>query len=360
VYATRSKTNGETIKGYLNLDMLGYNATAPRNLDLYYRVTPAGSEQIANTFIDVVNAYGLNLTPTKYNVATYTIGNQSDNRSFWDQGYPAILTIENYQGGDFTPAYHTVNDRLSTLDLDYFTTMVAATVGTFAHMTGCLIGPAATPTPTHTPTETATPTPTATYTPTHTPTETATPTPTATHTPTSTPSSFNTGWLNPSANAADSGGDGNGFEVNPANAYADDGAFAVDNNSGTGTNTSCTHKQKDKHRYYNYNIAIPGGKAIAGLEVRLDAKVDSTANAPKMCVQLSWDGGANWTAAQSTPALTTSEATYILGGPANTWGRTWSVSHLSNSNFRVRIANVASSTARDFSLDLIAVRVTYR
>jgi len=30
VYAARSKTNGETIKGYLNLDMVGYNATAPR------------------------------------------------------------------------------------------------------------------------------------------------------------------------------------------------------------------------------------------------------------------------------------------------------------------------------------------
>ena len=120
------------------------------------------------------------------------------------------------------------------------------------------------------------------------------------------------------------------------------------------------YNRYDKHRDYNYNISIPGGKAIAGLEVRLDAKVDSTANAPKMCVQLSWDGGANWTAAQSTPALTTGEATYILGGPANTWGRTWSVSHLSNSNFRVRIVNVASSTARDFSLDWIAVRVTYR
>ena len=203
VYAARSKTNGETIKGYLNLDMLGYNATAPRNLDLYYRVTPAGSEQIADMFMDVVNAYGLNLTPTKYNVATYTIGNQSDNKSFWDQGYPAILAIENYQGGDFTPSYHTVNDRRSTLDLDYFTTMVAAAVGTFAHMTGCLIGPAATPTPTGTPTDTATPTAT------HTPTVTATPTPTATGTatatntpantatPTSTPTPSNTGWLSP-------------------------------------------------------------------------------------------------------------------------------------------------------------------
>lgn len=172
--------------------------------------------------------------------------------------------------------------------------------------------------------------------------------------------SSDTGWLGPSANAADSGGDGNGFEVNPANAYADDGVFAVDNNSGTNTNTSCTNSRKDKHRYYDYNISIPGGMAIAGLEVRLDAKVDSASNAPKMCVQLSWDGGASWTTAKSTPTLTTSEATYILGGAADTWGRAWAVSDVSNTNFRVRIIDVASSTARDFSLDWIAVRVTYQ
>ncbi len=119
--------------------MLGYNAVVPRNVDLYYRVTPAGSEQIADTFTGVVNAYGLDLVPIKYNVAYYSIGNQSDNKRFWDQGYPAILAIENYQGGDFTPYYHKLTDRLSTLDLDYFTTLVKASAGTFAHMSNCLL-----------------------------------------------------------------------------------------------------------------------------------------------------------------------------------------------------------------------------
>ena len=63
VYAADAKTGGETIRGYLNLDMLGYNSTGPRNVDLYYRVTPAGSEQIADTFMDVVNVYGLESDP---------------------------------------------------------------------------------------------------------------------------------------------------------------------------------------------------------------------------------------------------------------------------------------------------------
>lgn len=139
VYAARARSSNETIKGYLNLDMLGYNSASPRNIDLYYRATPGGSEQIADTLVNVVNAYGLDLVPLKYNVATYTTGNYSDNKSFWDQGYPAILAIEDIQGGDRTPYYHKATDVLATLDMAYFTTFVKAAVGTFVHMSDCLL-----------------------------------------------------------------------------------------------------------------------------------------------------------------------------------------------------------------------------
>jgi hypothetical protein len=64
-------------------------------------------------------------------------------------------------------------------------------------------------------------------TPPNTPTPTATspagPTATATTTPP------NTGFRSPTANLANSGGDGNGFESNPTNAHADDTANAIDN-----------------------------------------------------------------------------------------------------------------------------------
>jgi fibronectin type 3 domain-containing protein len=170
----------------------------------------------------------------------------------------------------------------------------------------------------------------------------------------------NTGMLNPSSNLARAGGDYNGYEVNPANAYADDGLFAVDNNSGTGTSTSCTDKKKDNHLFYNYGMSLPSTAVIQGIEVRLDAKVDSTSGAPKICVQLSWDGGSSWTTARSTGTLTTGEQTFTLGGPTDSWGRSWTSSQLSNTNFRVRVIDVASNTSRDFSLDWISVRVTYK
>ncbi|TAK09640.1 MAG: HYR domain-containing protein [Candidatus Manganitrophaceae bacterium] len=169
------------------------------------------------------------------------------------------------------------------------------------------------------------------------------------------------GFLSPTANAAEtsSAGDNNGYQTNPGNAAALDGLFAVDTNSGTNTRTSCTDAGKDKHRFYNYGLSIPAGSTVNGVEVRLDAKVDSATGAPKICVQLSWNGGTSWTTAKSTPTLGTTTATFTLGGTADNWGRAWSVNDFTNTNFRVRVIDVASDTSRDFSLDWVAVRVTF-
>jgi hypothetical protein len=133
----------------------------------------------------------------------------------------------------------------------------------------------------------------------------------------------------------------------------------VDTNSGSNNNSSCTSNRKDRHTFSNYNFSIPSGATITGIEVRTDGRVDSTSGSPRFCVQVSWDGGTSWTAAKSTSTLTTSEATYLLGGAADTWGRIWASGNFSNANFRVRITDVASSSSRDFSLDWIAVNVSY-
>lgn len=163
----------------------------------------------------------------------------------------------------------------------------------------------------------------------------------------------------PSANAADSGGDGNGYQTNATNAYANDGNLAVDTNSGSNTGTNCTGADKDKHRFYDFGFAVPSGATINGIEVNLSAKADNTTGTPKICVQLSWDGGTTWTAAKTSNNLTTSLASYTLGGAADTWGRTWSYSNFTDANFRMRIINVASNTSRDFSLDWVGAKVYY-
>lgn len=180
--------------------------------------------------------------------------------------------------------------------------------------------------------------------------------------PTSTPTLpvISSGWLGPSRHVPVSGtGDGNGYEVNPTFAFADDGLFAMDLDSGTSTSTSCTDQGKDRHRFLDFNLSIPGGAIVQGIEVRLDAKADSLAGAPKICAALSWNNAVTWSGWKNTAQLTIDESTYILGGPRDDWGRNWTVPELSNAAFQVRVANVAGDLERDFMLEWIAVNVSY-
>jgi hypothetical protein len=215
----------------------------------------------------------------------------------------------------------------------------------------------ATPTPTPSPTPTATPTggtPSSTPTPTATPRPTSTPTPTAPPTATPTPGGGSV-FHSPAAHAPGASGDGNGFESNPTGALADGGTAALDVDSGTDISQTCGAAVRDSHVFSSFGLGAPA--SVSGIEVRVDGSVDRTFNTPSFCVELSGDGGATWTAARRTPELTATEATYILGGAADTWGRSWAGAELSDGTFRVRVSTVANAVVRDFSLDWVAVRV---
>jgi hypothetical protein len=154
-----------------------------------------------------------------------------------------------------------------------------------------------------------------------------------------------TGWKDPTDNASDAG---DGFEVNPENAYGDDTAVAS-NVDGSG----------DSHRYYGYDFGLPGGAAIQGIEVRLDWYLDSTQGNSRLEVQLSWDGGTSWTAAKTTGKGDTTETTDILGSPDDTWGRSWALGELSDTNFRLRVTCTSNKSERDFYLDWVSLSIYY-
>ncbi|HLA07917.1 MAG TPA: M14 family metallopeptidase [Anaerolineales bacterium] len=171
-----------------------------------------------------------------------------------------------------------------------------------------------------------------------------------------------TGFKSATAQAAvtSGSGDNNGFQTSAGNMLVEDGLFAVDTNSGSNTSTSCTATTKDRHLLSNFGFSIPAGSTIQGIEVKLNSKVDSTSGAPKFCVELSWNGGATWTApALSSGTLSTAETMYIVGGVTNTWGRAWTNTDFDNANFRVRLVMVAGNTSRDYSLDWAGVQVRY-
>jgi hypothetical protein len=99
--------------------------------------------------------------------------------------------------------------------------------------------------------------------------------------------------------------------------------------------------------------------AITGISVDYELGIDAISGTNLVCAQLSWDGGTTWTAMKSKPVTATALTGYTLGGTTDTWGRTWLPADLSDTTFRVRLINVSSSTARDYRLDVVEVRVNY-
>ena len=178
--------------------------------------------------------------------------------------------------------------------------------------------------------------------------------------------STDTGWQNCSSNQAvnSNAGDNNGYQTSAGSGCSNDNNYAVDTDSGNTTATTCSDTGKDKHRYYNYGFNFPSGtgitNAITGIQVEARSKVDSASGSPQLCVELSWDGGTTWTTAKTSASLTTSEVAYTIPAAVNdTWGHSWNETQLNNSNFRIRITDVSSSTSRDFSLDSIRAKVYY-
>jgi len=140
-YAKRAFNHDEQIVAVLNLDMIGWNSPGSRpDMDLHANSNITPTLELAQLFADVVDLYELALVPQIIPNGT----TRSDHGSFWRHGYTAILAIEDFSTNpdspnDFNPNYHLSSDRLEQLDLDYFTNLVKASVGTFAHSSGCLI-----------------------------------------------------------------------------------------------------------------------------------------------------------------------------------------------------------------------------
>ncbi len=133
-YAHQAYCNGEDIRGVVNLDMIAWNTpqSAPE-MDLHALETIPESALIASIFKNSVSTYSLGITATDADPVT----SRSDHASFWEYGIPAILVSEDLD--DFNPNYHSADDTLDNLqDLDYFTDMIKASIGTLAQM-GCLV-----------------------------------------------------------------------------------------------------------------------------------------------------------------------------------------------------------------------------
>jgi hypothetical protein len=160
-------------------------------------------------------------------------------------------------------------------------------------------------------------------------------------------------------------GDNNGYQTNSARACTDDSLDARDGSSGTGGTESCGSgatpvATKDRHRFWGFATGVPGTvTSIDGIRVRADLGMNNANGTTNVCAQVSWDAGATWTSMKTVALTTTAEATFVFGGTADTWGRTWTVAQLSAASFRVRLIDASTQRNKRFDLDYVAVSVTY-
>ncbi len=126
-YAAEARAQRENIIGIINLDMIAYPDNIPEDLEII--VNPA-SEWLATKFLGVSGAYGLvDINPVVNASIVY-----SDHSPFWDQGYPALLAIEDYPDPVRNPYYHSPADTIDTLDFGFFRDSTRAALTVLAEM----------------------------------------------------------------------------------------------------------------------------------------------------------------------------------------------------------------------------------
>jgi hypothetical protein len=134
-FASAAKAQDHTILGAVSIDMIGYND----KYDYTAIVSNNNSEWIGIRSEEINQIYniGLLMNEPPYPYATY-----SDHDRFWDQGYPAILMIENappWTDGTYykrNPLYHTSYDTLGSVNLGLVKKVTQMNLGLAADLTG--------------------------------------------------------------------------------------------------------------------------------------------------------------------------------------------------------------------------------
>ena len=133
-YAQEARAAGDSIGGVINLDMIGWDSDGDRAIELHAGTDPA-SEALAHRFTMALSTYRLDLAPQIFTIDAIGL---SDHASFWAQGYPAFLGIEDTElrgpTADFNPYYHTIEDTFDKLDMAFVTAFTRATVATLAEL----------------------------------------------------------------------------------------------------------------------------------------------------------------------------------------------------------------------------------
>jgi hypothetical protein len=124
-YANLAQSAGDSIVGVVNLDMVAWDSGTDNIAEVHTR-NVANSNELKDQMLEVNSLYNIGLVLQTVNPGT----GSSDQAAFWNEGYGAILLIEDWQ--DFNDFYHTTNDLVAHFNLPYYLKMSQAAIGTIA------------------------------------------------------------------------------------------------------------------------------------------------------------------------------------------------------------------------------------
>ncbi|PKL83361.1 MAG: hypothetical protein CVV24_05425 [Ignavibacteriae bacterium HGW-Ignavibacteriae-3] len=135
-HAQQASSKKDDIIAVINMDMIGYDGNNDYLAEIHTR-SIANSNQIANTILKINADYGIGLQPLVISPGTTA----SDQSSFWNFNYSAVLLIEGYYSKDFNPHYHSSFDNMNYINKEYYLKCAKAAIGTLSSYAG--IGTAA-------------------------------------------------------------------------------------------------------------------------------------------------------------------------------------------------------------------------
>jgi Peptidase family M28/Secretion system C-terminal sorting domain len=113
-YASMAASINDTILGYINMDMLGWDENNDSVADLHVRAV-ANSLQLASKAIEADSVYHIGLGLHIVNPGT----GSTDHAAFWYSGFTAIGINEEYDG-DFNPFWHSPADSLGQFNIPFY------------------------------------------------------------------------------------------------------------------------------------------------------------------------------------------------------------------------------------------------
>lgn len=117
------------ILGVINMDMISWDGDGDNEFEIHTKQSMT-SDDLGDYIVEINNLYSLPLNPNIENPGTTA----SDHASFWNNGYSAVLLIEEYYGNDFNPYYHSELDRIAILNMPYFHNMAKLSIGSLASL----------------------------------------------------------------------------------------------------------------------------------------------------------------------------------------------------------------------------------